>query len=320
MASQLEVAAPGEFIASESPGTRSRENITIASGAGVLGAGTVLGANLGLAVGRVSVPTVVGTGNGVVTKVYAGPDCVVGNYVATCTATATHGGTFSVVGPNGALPSLVLTAGAGVATNYRSREINFTIADGSTDYAANDVFTFVVGATAPVIVGTGDGTISALSLGGRAVQAGNYQLRCSLIATHGGTWVGTDPAGNVFGTFVLTPGAGGTSVLTSDGINFSITDGSTDFAVGDYFNVAVYKNAATKYVAYDPSPTAFDGRHIAAGVLYAEVDATSADVAAVALVRDCEVVSSRLKWVTGMAAPEQAFGRADLATLGIIAR
>lgn len=43
MASQTEVAAPGEHIYSESPGTFSRENIVIASGAGVIPAGRVVG-------------------------------------------------------------------------------------------------------------------------------------------------------------------------------------------------------------------------------------------------------------------------------------
>src|SRR5262245_46033399 len=43
MASQTEVPAPGEFIYSEANGTRSRENITVASGAGVVPAGRMLG-------------------------------------------------------------------------------------------------------------------------------------------------------------------------------------------------------------------------------------------------------------------------------------
>lgn len=42
MASQTEVAAPGEFIYSEAPGTFSRENIVIVSGAGVIPAGRMI--------------------------------------------------------------------------------------------------------------------------------------------------------------------------------------------------------------------------------------------------------------------------------------
>lgn len=321
MASQTEVAHAGEYLFSEASGTLSRENITIASGAGVLYPGTVLGQNLNLAAGRVSVPSVSGTGNGTVSNVYAGPECEVGNYVVTCTATATHGGTFSVVTPGGvALPSLVMTAGAGAATNYRSRHINFTITDGSTDFASNDSFTFVVGSTAPTVVGTGNGTISAISAGGRLVEPGNYRLVCTATATNGGTFTGYDPDGNIFGVFALTAGAGTASAFTSEWINFTITDSTTDFAAGDFFHVAVYKNGATKWVQYDPSPTAFDGRHIAAGVLYAEVDATSADVAGVAHVRNCEVVSARLKWLAAVTAAEKTLGLADLAKRDILAR
>lgn len=43
MASQAETPNPGNFLYSEADGTRSRENIVIASGAGVIPAGRVLG-------------------------------------------------------------------------------------------------------------------------------------------------------------------------------------------------------------------------------------------------------------------------------------
>src|SRR5215471_7892458 len=43
MASQAESPAPGSFLYSEARGTRSRENIVIVSGAGVVPAGRVLG-------------------------------------------------------------------------------------------------------------------------------------------------------------------------------------------------------------------------------------------------------------------------------------
>ena len=39
----LETRHPGEFLLSEANGQRSRESITLASGAGILAAGTVLG-------------------------------------------------------------------------------------------------------------------------------------------------------------------------------------------------------------------------------------------------------------------------------------
>jgi len=69
--------------------------------------------------------------------------------------------------------------------------------------------------------------------------------------------------------------------------------------------------ASGKYAAYDDA--AADGTEAAAGILFAGVDATSADANAVAIVRDAEVIGARL---TG----SNANGEADLAALGIIVR
>ena len=69
--------------------------------------------------------------------------------------------------------------------------------------------------------------------------------------------------------------------------------------------------ASGKYTAY--AAGASDGTETAAGVLWDAADGSSADVSAVAVVRDAEVVESML---TG----EDADAITDLAALGIIAR
>lgn len=69
--------------------------------------------------------------------------------------------------------------------------------------------------------------------------------------------------------------------------------------------------ASGKYIAY--SDAAADGSETAAGILYGQVDATSADAKAVAVVRHAEVKSALL---TG----SDANGVADLAALQIIVR
>lgn len=69
--------------------------------------------------------------------------------------------------------------------------------------------------------------------------------------------------------------------------------------------------ASGKFKAYDNG--ASDGTEVAAGVLYAAVDATSADAPAVAHVRDCEVAEIQL---TGI----DTAGKADLAAAGVIVR
>lgn len=69
--------------------------------------------------------------------------------------------------------------------------------------------------------------------------------------------------------------------------------------------------ASGKYAAYDNA--AADGTETAAGILYAAVDATSADADAVVIVRHAEVDGSLL---TG----NDANGTADLAAIQIIVR
>jgi hypothetical protein len=80
-----------------------------------------------------------GTGNGTISTVTLGASAVTETFTLTCTVAALNGGTFSVVGSvTGAL------ANATVGTPYTSAYINFTINDGTTDYAVGDAYTVVV--------------------------------------------------------------------------------------------------------------------------------------------------------------------------------
>lgn len=82
-----------------------------------------------------------GTGNGTFTAYSGGPASVPETFTITCIATAPNGGTFSVVGSvSGSLGN------ATVGAPFTSTKINFTINDGSTDFALNDVFSI---STAP---------------------------------------------------------------------------------------------------------------------------------------------------------------------------
>lgn len=292
--------------------TMRRESVTVLSGQN-LNANAVCG-RVRYGIGRVSVPAVVGTGNGTIGTVYAGPEVLAGSYVLTCTAAAANGGTFSVVNPAGkALPN----ATVGVA--YRSREVNFTIADGSTDFIVGDSFTLVVNTTAPTVVGTGTGTVSGLTLGPDA-KPGNYRLEITAAVTNGGEFKLTGPDGAIVEQGFIVAGAGGTFVgANKRAINFTLTEAATDFAVGDAFNIAVFNNlAGGKVVAWDP--TAVDGRQKVAGILYAAVDASSADKAGVLVARDAVVMKSALVWGAAISAAEKESAYADMAALGIIAR
>jgi len=317
MSTVTETTHSAEFLLSEAPGQRSREAVTVLSGQ-TLEAGEVVG-RVTKGVGRVSVPTVVGTGDGTASLVFAGPNVEVGSYVLTCTAAVAHGGVFSLTTPSGlALPALTLTPGAGGTTAYTSDHINFTITDGSTDFAAADVFTFVVGTTAPTVIGTGNGTISAITLG-RAAKTGRYKVVNLETITNGGRFECRGPDGDALGEITITAGAGGTGVFTSDQLNFTLTD-ATDFVAGDFFEVAAYNQlAGGKCVEWNPASV--DGRQHVAGVLYAAVDASAADASGVLVARDAEVDTGLLAYATTITAANKADAVAALARdLRILAR
>lgn len=294
----------------ESESSWCREQVTVLSGQN-LKVGAVIG-RVTTGIGRASVPTVSGTGNGTISAVTAGPDVEVGSYVIKCTAAATDGGAFSVTAPSGlALPN------ATVGTPYVSSHLNFTLNDGSTDFIVNDSFTVVVGTTAPLVVGTGNGTISGLSLGPEAMP-GNYKVICTVAATNAATFQILAPNGESLGSQALS-GSGATAAFTTPQINCTVTDGATDFAVGDVFNVCVFNQlSGGKAVAWDP--LTYDGRHRAAGILWADTDATGGDTAATITARGTVVVKAKLVWATAVKTAQQAAALKQLAVLGIIAR
>ena len=265
----------------------------------------------------VPVPTVVGTGNGLMTEVNLGAAGKTGSYVVTCTAAAAHGGTFSVVNPDSeALPDLVLTAGAGLTTDYEHPEINFTVADGSTDYIVGDLFTIVVTAAGtPTVIGTGDGVMTLMTLGQDA-ENGTYRVECITAVTNGGTFQVISPSGERMDDLVLSAGAGNDTAFASAQVNFTITDGSTDFVVGDYFNIAAAAGS-NKIVAWNP--TAVDGSNDVAGILFDAVDASAADAAGVGIVRNAEVNATEIKYASTVTAAEKTLAVELLKALDIAA-
>lgn len=317
MAVATEGKHAGEFVVTDE-GEDSRDTITVLSGQ-VLQAGHVVG-RVSTGAGRVSIPTVVGTGNGTVSLVTAGADVEVGNYVLTCTAAVAHGGVWSLVSPSGlVLPVLTMTPGAGGATAYVSSHLRFTITDGSTDFAAGDVFTFVVSTTAPTVIGgTGTGTVSAISAGPLA-QTGNYRLINREAITNGGRFELIAPDGQSLGdNFLMTAGSGTATAFTTPHLNFTLTD-ATDFILGNYFDIAVFNQlGGGKIVEWDP--TAADGRHEVAGIAWDNYDATSADLRGVIEVRRAVVNGEELVWKSTLSTAQQAAGKAALTAMGVVVR
>ena len=137
MASLTEGKHAGEFLLSESNGDRSRENITVLSGEN-LKAGHVIARRL--VSPTVGAAAALGTnvGNGTVGSLSAGNAAQRGTYRLVCTEPATNAGTFEVIDPAGRI-----IGDATVAVAFTG-EINFTIADGATDFASGDAFTIAV--------------------------------------------------------------------------------------------------------------------------------------------------------------------------------
>lgn len=120
---------------------------------------------------------------------------------------------------------------------------------------------------------TGDGTVTAVT-GGVDTKVGVYSVECIEAATNSGTFKIVDPDGNEIGQAIVPAGAGNDIDFTSSQINLTITDGSTDFAVGDIFTITVPAGSG-KFVAVDS--TAIDGSGNPHSVLLADTDASGGD-------------------------------------------
>lgn len=92
---------------------------------------------------------------------------------------------------------------------------------------------------------TGDGTVTlATVVAGDVVPlAGAYNLECTEAVTNGGVFKLVDPNGAIVATgLTMTAGAGAATIIESNGLQFTITDGDTNFVVGDKFSLTVAAN------------------------------------------------------------------------------
>lgn len=130
----------GEWLLSEAEGQRSRDAGTVTvAGSVALPSGTVLGR---LTVGAATAAAVAGnTGNGTMGAVTVSAGAKPGVYKLTIVEPGTNVGAFIVEDPDG------INIGHGnVASAFSAGGLAFTLADGSTDFAAGDQFTITVAA------------------------------------------------------------------------------------------------------------------------------------------------------------------------------
>lgn len=275
-----------EFLLSEAPNCLSRQAVTVLSGRSLV-AGAVLGAITAVQAAA-PIPAIVGTGTGLMSALTFGPRVQTGNYVIELLETSATAA-FSVTAPDGT----VLPNGA-VGTAYTSEHLSFSIANGGT-MTDGDTYTVVVTAGGtPVLVGTGTGAVSGLTLG-RDAQNGAYRVQ--LLATSAtAEFEVIAPDGSK-----LKRGQVATAYSSSH-VNFTLSNAGT-MTAGDYFIIIVAQGSG-KMVAYDP--TAVNGAQRVAGILYEAVDATSADAKGVAVTRHASVRGSSLTWAAAVTAAQQA--------------
>jgi hypothetical protein len=140
-------------------------------------------------------------------------------------------------------------------------------------------------------IATGAVTIAAAGAGGGGANTGNgtcvaagspvlanavvgdYIARCITAGANSATFRLIDPLGRVLGD-VSYSGAGASAVFSNQ-VGFTITDGSTDFIVGDAFRITV---AAGDNKLFRSVASAIDGTQTPTGILVDQANAASADV------------------------------------------
>jgi len=204
------VAAPynPKNLLAETDGVTTRK-VTILSGS-VLVAGSVIGAILAAASATVTAGAVVSgsnatPGNGAIGAVTSDLGAPEGTYKVIITNAATNAGAFEVIKPDGTLD------GAGTVAVAYNGTINFTLADGSTDFAEDDYI--------PVTVSYASGLKHKLSLAAATdgSQTPNYVLAQDVDASGGDTEAIAYETATVVAT-ALTLGAGHTVASIREGL------------------------------------------------------------------------------------------------------
>lgn len=286
MTTLTESTNAGEFLVSECDGRLSRDEVTVAAGAGVVTAGMVLGK-----------------------RSHAAAAAVVTGSIATTvlTVTAVTSGQLSVgqtISGSGITAGTKITAlGTGIGGTG-----TYTVDTSQT--ASSTTVTASAASSAAYAGNTGNGTMGAITVS-IGVKPGDYKLTITEPGTNLGTFQVEDPAGIFVGRGVVA------SAFSAGGLAFTLADGATDFAAGDGFTITVAAGDG-KYVPYDDDNV--DGSEVAAAIAYAGVDATSADKKVAAITRNAEVKLSALQWAATNDATDKTNGLADLAAKNIIAR
>lgn len=156
---------------------------------------------------------------------------------------------------------------------------------------------------------TGNGVLGAVTVSSPAKQGVYHGAFVGAVANLGNFEL-FDPNGVFVGTGIVG------TVFAKGGLSFTIADGGTDWVVGDAFLITVTATAIkiTPCVA-----TATDGSQIAAGILWGNTDARTADAKCAIVARDAEVNGAEISF-GAMTSGQILVATEQLASLGIIVR
>jgi hypothetical protein len=274
---------PGEHIVRENPMTSRTIGAILAAG-NDLEAGTVLG-------------LIDRAGSGAV---------VTGSIAATTlTVTVKSSGTLTIgqtiSGSNVTSNSKIIAYGTG-----RGGTGTYTLDKSST---ATSTTITAVGATIAAFAhnASGTGVIASVALSA-GVKPGVYTVTMVEEGTAVGTYVVEDPDGVLVGTGVVA------AAFTGGGLTFTVPDGTPDFKAGEGFTITVLPGSG-EYTALNLA--AANGANVAAGILYAPVDATDAPTPCCVNNWDTDVNGDEIVWPTAITAAQIATATAQLAALRI---
>ena len=176
-------------------------------------------------------------------------------------------------------PVITLIDGGSVildSATHRDKILTFAGADTFVEGTVLATKHVVTAVTAAAVGGnTGNGTVTAASVitGGIVPAVGAYTLTCTTVVANSGMFALKNPSGVLVEDGIkIAVGAAGTTVVKAGGLQFTVTDGSTDFIIGDSFTLTVVADGTL--VIY--SATGVGGAQIATDVLTYEVTKSGA--------------------------------------------
>lgn len=166
-----------------------RDELLVFAGAGTVLEGTLLARKA--VADAVTASAFTGTGNGTLTLATVAAGQIIpipGVYVLNVITAVTNGGILELVDPNGALvaSNLIMTVGAGATTVFEVAGLQFSVTDGSTDFAVDDTSTLTVAADGKIvpflIAGAGGAQLplEILTYDVTATGAGNEAIRAGI--------------------------------------------------------------------------------------------------------------------------------------------